>query len=244
MFSLGIRALLDDLASTLGPERLILSYLDDIYILSNDPNSLEDGQAFFEARQPSIQLNMAKSKITALQEARETGLQLLGTCIGPRAVSERFLEAKIPAEEALLANLIHLPHQHALLVLRQCLQQNLPHLQRSLRSHDLGHLWERLDASLANSVPRLRAAASPAPSLAVDDALIALPVKLGGLGVLSFKTCAPLAYAAASEASDTLLAPLLDQDIDTANQTVLSQRERCQEAFLASPWTRTVLNQS
>jgi hypothetical protein len=32
----------------------------------------------------------------------------------------------------------------------------------------------------------------------------------------------------------TLLASLLDLDIDTANQTVLSQRERCQEAFLAT----------
>ncbi|GFZ50354.1 hypothetical protein JCM24511_08111, partial [Saitozyma sp. JCM 24511] len=61
-----------------------------------------------------------------------------------------------------------------------------------------------------------------------------LPIKLSGLGILSFKTCAPLAFAAASEASDTLLAPLLDQDINTANQTVLSQRERCQEAFLAT----------
>jgi hypothetical protein len=38
MFSLGIRALLDDLASALGPERLVLAYLNDIYILSNDPS--------------------------------------------------------------------------------------------------------------------------------------------------------------------------------------------------------------
>jgi hypothetical protein len=57
MFSLGIRQLLDDLASALGPERLILAYHDDIYILSNDPNALEDVQAYFLARQPSIQLN-------------------------------------------------------------------------------------------------------------------------------------------------------------------------------------------
>jgi hypothetical protein len=70
IFSLGIRQLLDDLASTLGPERLILAYLDDIYILSNDPNALEDVQAIFAAPQPSIQLNMARSKTTALQEAR------------------------------------------------------------------------------------------------------------------------------------------------------------------------------
>jgi hypothetical protein len=63
---------------------------------------------------------------------------------------------------------------------------------------------------------------------------MALPVKLGALGILSFKTCAPLAIAAASDASDSLLAPLLDQDIYTANQIVLSQRERCQEAFLST----------
>jgi hypothetical protein len=50
MFSLGIWALLDDLASTLGPERLILAYLDDIYILSNNPNALDDVQAFFATR--------------------------------------------------------------------------------------------------------------------------------------------------------------------------------------------------
>jgi hypothetical protein len=68
----------------------------------------------------------------------------------------------------------------------------------------------------------------------VDNALIGLPIKLGGLGILSFKTCAPLEFAAASEASDSLLAPLLDQDIDAANQAVLSQRERCQAAFLAT----------
>jgi hypothetical protein len=60
MFSLGIRALLDDLSTTLGPHRLILDYLDDIYILSTDTDALEDVQAFFSARQPSIQLNMAK----------------------------------------------------------------------------------------------------------------------------------------------------------------------------------------
>jgi hypothetical protein len=128
MFFLGIRQLLDDLATTLGPERLILAYLDDIYILSNDPNALEDVQASFASRQPSIQLNMAKSKTTALQVAREQGMQLLGSCIGPTAVRERFLEVKIAAEEALLAKLVNMPHQHPLLVLRQCLQQNLRHL--------------------------------------------------------------------------------------------------------------------
>jgi hypothetical protein len=42
---------------------------------------------------------------------------------------------------------------------------------------------------LQSSIRRIRAAASPAPSLTVDNALIALAVKLGGLGILSFNTC-------------------------------------------------------
>jgi hypothetical protein len=46
IFSIGIRMLLDDLASTLGPERLILASPDDICILSNDPNALEVGALF------------------------------------------------------------------------------------------------------------------------------------------------------------------------------------------------------
>lgn len=169
-----------------------------------------------------------------LQEARETGSQHLVSYNGHTAVRERFLEAKIAAEEALLAKVADLHHQHTLPVLRQCLQQNLRHLQRSLQSDDLEHLWERLDASLASSVRRIGAATVPAPSTALDAALNLLPVKRGGLGVLSFKTCAPLAFSGASEASDTLLAPLLGHDTDAATQAILSQRERCPEAFPAS----------
>jgi hypothetical protein len=57
MFSHGIRALLDDLSTTLGPHRLILAYLEDIYILSNDPNALEDVQAFFSALSANLPSN-------------------------------------------------------------------------------------------------------------------------------------------------------------------------------------------
>jgi hypothetical protein len=87
-----------------------------------------------------------------LLEAREHDVQLPSSCIGPTAVRERSLEAIIAAGEALFAKLFDLPHRHPLLVLRQCLQQNLRHLQCSLRSDNLEHLWERLDDSLANSV--------------------------------------------------------------------------------------------
>jgi hypothetical protein len=52
MFSLGIRSVLRGLASTLGPDGLILAYLDDIYILSSYELALEQTQAFFEEEQP------------------------------------------------------------------------------------------------------------------------------------------------------------------------------------------------
>jgi hypothetical protein len=60
MFSLGTRSLLRHLASTFGPDRLILAYLDDIYILSPDDLALEQTLVFFGERQPSIQRNPAK----------------------------------------------------------------------------------------------------------------------------------------------------------------------------------------
>jgi hypothetical protein len=228
---LGIRPLLNDLATVLGPECLILAYLDDIYILSLDANIFEKVHAFFDDRQPSIQLNMAKSKTTSLEDVRERGLELLGSCIGPTAVREKFLEAKIEQEEATLHKLNDLPYQHALLVLRSCLQMNLRHLQRSLPSDDLTHQWQRLDRSLADSVRRIRGNVSPDTPA---DTLIHLPIKLGGLGILSFEHCTPHASAAANEASDIILAPLLQPETSVDPTTIKSQRERCQETFLTA----------
>jgi hypothetical protein len=49
----------------------------------------------------------------------------LDSCTGPTVVRELLLVATIAAQEALLPKLFDLPHQHALLVLRQCVQQNL-----------------------------------------------------------------------------------------------------------------------
>ncbi len=116
LFSLGTRQLLDRLATFLGPESLILAYLDDIYILGG-PDTLERIQSFMKSAQPSVSLNMAKSKIVSLEGARKNGLEVLGTCLGPREARISFLLAKIEGEEHILAGLYDLPHQHALLLL-------------------------------------------------------------------------------------------------------------------------------
>jgi hypothetical protein len=65
---------------------------------------------------------------------------MLGTCTCARFPREQFLQEKIDHEAATIANLITLPHQHTPLVLRVCVQQNLRHLQLSLKSDDLVHL--------------------------------------------------------------------------------------------------------
>jgi hypothetical protein len=100
-----------------------------------------------------------------------------------------------------------MPHQHALLVLWVCVQQNLRHLQRPLKSDDLVHLWDRLDTTLREAVAMIRGL--PRPTDQLDAAIISLPIKMGGVGILSYKTVAPHAYAAASEAADITLAPIL-----------------------------------
>jgi hypothetical protein len=54
---------------------------------------------------------------------------------------------------------------------------------------------------------------------------------MGGLGILSYKTVAPHAYAAASEAADTTLAPILTPGSLLDSTQLITQHQRCQEIF-------------
>ncbi|RYE04158.1 MAG: hypothetical protein EOP33_09280, partial [Rickettsiaceae bacterium] len=81
-FSLGVRQLLDELSHHLGPSRLVLAYLDDVYILSNDEDTLGTVRAFFEHSPSSLQLNLSKSKSYKVEDIRNQGLEVLGSCIG------------------------------------------------------------------------------------------------------------------------------------------------------------------
>jgi hypothetical protein len=130
---------------------------------------------------------------------------MLVSCVGPNDAREGFLLAKAETQEKLLTKLDSLPHQHANLVLRTCLQQNLRRLQRSLHFHDLKHPWKRLNLALQTALTRIREGYVKDGQVA---ALIDLPIKIGGLGFLSFVTCAPLAFAFTSDASDAVLSPL------------------------------------
>jgi hypothetical protein len=115
---------------------------------------------------------------------------MLGACVGARSARDHFLREKLDHKAATVAKLTNLPHQHSLLVLRVCVQQNLRDLQRSLKSDGLVHLWDRLDALLRDAVIRIRGLPCHTDHL-LDAAVISLPIKMAGLGILSFKTVAP-----------------------------------------------------
>jgi hypothetical protein len=238
LFSIGVRPILDKLSRHLGPDCIVLAYLDDVYILSKTEETLDEVKDFFAEGGSSLQLNSDKSFVTSVERINTGGLKMLGSCLGPPWVRRAFLKEKIAEVEQKISKLVDLPHQHALLVLRQCMQQDLRHLQRCLVSDDLGFEWEQLDSIIWNAALRLRGSSDPEVSTQRDETILSLPVKMGGLGLLSHKTCAPLAYAAASETSDKMLesllgpapaAPTLTNPEDP--DSIAPQRVRCGKAF-------------
>jgi len=132
----------------LGPNRRIVCYLDDIYVLSTDDRALFDLETFFSTRTDTLTLNMRKCKTVSLDDIRSDGFELLGSMIGSSDARRVFLNRKIDAELVKLATLKPLPHHHAHLLLSSCFQQDLRHLQRSLRTDDIIDVWDRLDSGL------------------------------------------------------------------------------------------------
>ena len=236
LFSIGIRDTLVALAKFLGPNRRIMAYLDDIYIFSTNASVLDDAFAFFDARASSLQLNKSKCECVSLEEVKESGWKLLGTMVGPPSARREFLSTNIAKQVAKLTNLQELPQQHALLILRQCLQRDLCHLQRSLKTEDLEGVWDGLDEALIREVIRMRARiGDDGPGLAeLDRMMVQLPTRHGGLGLLSHSACSPHAYEAAADAADVTVNSIFE--LETANLGGVerrSQGERCKEMFEA-----------
>lgn len=235
LFSLAIRPLISQLIAHLGPDRLVLAYLDDIYILSKDGTALEDTFQFFDSANSSLRLNKRKCAAVSFDTIRTDGFKLLGTLVGPTTPRLAFLDSKTAAVFSKLDELRHLPHQHALILLRQCIQQDVRHLQRTLKTDDLPNCWAALDARLEKEVGRLTAGDGKDSTLV--STLLKLPARLGGLGVLSYSDVAPHAWAAAQAESDSALTALLGQAGErehregSPEEPRKSQQERCKDMW-------------
>jgi len=198
--------------------------------LSTDDSALADVQRYFSTATTSLLLNPAKCQQVSIDHVREHGLLALGTCIGSRTARQTFLEDKIALQASVLTHFPLLPSQHALLLLRQCVQQNLRHLQRTLRTDDLTDLWIRLDNLLVEAVRTLRGSTLQ-PS--TDAAIISLPAKMGGLGLLSHQEVAPHAYAAQQESSNILLSRIFHPHLPAPPLNgCQSQGSRCHAIFV------------
>jgi len=235
LFSLGLRPTLKALSTHLGPNRMVVAYLDDILILSDDDSAMTDAQAFLSSHTEIIRLNASKCRTLSLDSIRQDGLELLGTVVGPPTTRRQFLSAKVGDLRQSISKLHSLPHQTALILLRTCLQQNLRHLQRTLKTDDLLDIWDELDEAIWSEVERLRGRTGPdseeGRKLAIE--LTHLPARLGGLGLLSHRDCAHHAYAAANEASDVIIGGLLGDlgDSDEERGQRRSQKARCEEMW-------------
>jgi hypothetical protein len=121
------------------PPPIILAYLDDIVILTDNPSTIDHVDDFLASRHYSLSLNRSKSTIDDVEAIRRTGITLLGTAVGSTDFRRAFLEKKVDEQVRLLEQLPSLSFQSALLLLRQCIQHNLRHLQRCLKTVDLPH---------------------------------------------------------------------------------------------------------
>jgi hypothetical protein len=243
LFSVGIRPMLDRLSASLGHDAVTLAYLDDVYILSKSEDTLQEVFDFFGGPDVSLQLNANKTSVVSLEEVKASGLGILGSCVGSTEARRNFMEAKVAELEVKMGKLASLPHQHSLLLLRQCLQQELRHLQRCLLTDDLTDVWRRLDRAIWDTANLLRGAHEADVDerhRRITDTLYSLPVRLGGLGLQSYQVCAPLAYSAANDVADRLLEPLLGpaptppQLSDDSNpDSIIRQGVRCNKEFEA-----------
>jgi hypothetical protein len=234
-FSIAIRNTLDSLLSNLGSGYAILAYLDDVYLFAEDPGALVLAARHLEDNAALLTLNRRKCTEVSLFSIKQGGLEVLGTCVGSATARSAFLQRQVDSQLSVLSRLVDLPAQEALLLLRTCLQANLRHLQRSLKTDDLVDPWVALDDALLARVLAIR---SSPRRLSSDAGLVSLPARMGGLGVLSHQEVAPLARAAMAESADILLAVAfahLDSSLEAPEESAppLSQRARCQVVFEA-----------
>ncbi len=182
-FSLAIRPLLEDLAKKLPTGTTIISYIDDIYILSrSDDNSILD-IAEETLREYGLILNRRKSSTTPISIIRSSGLEALGSIIGPLEARRAFLSRKIARFRSILDRLKHLSKQKGLLLLRGSIHLLLRHLLRTINPQGLEDLLAEIDSLILSYIRYLRGLEEERE---LDREIIALPTRNGGLGILLF----------------------------------------------------------
>ena len=185
-FSLGYSKIVQKIELELENEGIlrempVLSYLDDTYLFTHQSQSDRALRVVkrvfreFESRS-GLQLKEEKTWQTSPSEFRSNGVKLLGSAIG--AKSEDFLVEQAAAFGSVCDKLSKLKAQDSLLLLRQCAIPKVTHWMRTMLAGQ--NVWERFDSSirgvLLKHLRRFEVSA-------LDDNLISLPMRCGGLGL-------------------------------------------------------------
>lgn len=109
----------------------------------------------------------AQTQVRARRDGPERGHRSPGLLRRPADARRSFLTGKIERKLAHLESLTTLCSQDALLILRYCLQHDLLHLCRTLRTEDLGaDVWNRLNLTLHDTLRSIRSTSSNGPGAA------------------------------------------------------------------------------
>jgi hypothetical protein len=163
----------------------ILAYLDDTTILVRTDQAqiaLAATEESFgnQARQRGLTRQIEKCTRVTSTVVQQSGLQLLGTCIGPLAARSDFLRGKLDNLQTIVDRLSQVRKQDAQLILRKCFLPRLQHLQRTLDQSDIYDLWVEHDRIIYDAFRDLCGNFVASEQL-VD--LTQLPVREGGMGL-------------------------------------------------------------
>ncbi|CAD0087592.1 unnamed protein product [Aureobasidium vineae] len=186
------------------PPPIVLAYLDDVYIISGQQITLQQLEGYLE--DAPIALNIDKTKTHPLSAIQTTGMKILGSFIGPEPRKAEFLATRIEELQTVLDRLKDLPKQHALLLLRASTSTLLRHLPRTIGSQGLLARFQDIDTRLLETIKHLQGSEDRRP---LDQDLVALPTRLGGLGIPLYAEVAELAFQNSQAIADITLQRIL-----------------------------------
>ena len=222
-------------------------YLDDGNLAGTPAQVLTDFQIIqSEGIQRGLQVNLEKCEVVGLSDTcditlfqhvhhvRVTDLTLLGAPLGEQAMST-ILEKKISELTTMGSRLEWISAHHALYLLRNCF--SLPKLLYILRTspcfdHPLVQSFDDLQIQLLQKLLNIN----------LDDragSQASLPVRFGGLGVISAVKVAPSAYISSKLSCDCLEASLVLHStvlapVSTPPSTIVSDLDRAITFWKAS----------
>jgi len=155
--------------------------------------------------------------------------------VGAKPARVAFLRGQVAKQREKIKALAPLNHQTALLLLRQCVSADLRHLQRSLRTDDMKEEWDPLDLALWDEVKRIRGRPDIEGPEGIEDDCIGrnaatLPVRYGGLGLVSHADVSPHARAASAVTADEVIDKIFGTTSEMEEDSP-SQSKRCTQMW-------------